>query len=140
MEESCPLIPTFARKLWCFSPSESLLTALEYMRTEDFSQIVVLRDGTLCLLTVEGITRWLAGHVVEETVQLGGVTVGDVLPYELPNDFLVMAADGTVGDAREAFAKALEEGRPRIYAIIVTRTGKATEMALGIVTPWDVMG
>lgn len=139
MEGSAPLLPTFARELWCFSPGESFLTALDYMRREDFSQIVVSQDGEVCLLTVEGIARWLQHRAGEGMVQLRGATVGDVLPYELPDDFLIISGDRTIADARDAFARALEEGRPRIYAIIITRMGKGTEMPLGIVTPWDVM-
>jgi CBS domain len=81
----------------------------------------------------------LEHQVGEESVSLDRVTVGDVLRYELPDDFLILPADSTVADVRSAFARALEEGHPRIYAVVVTETGKPTEEPLGIVTPWDVM-
>jgi predicted transcriptional regulator len=130
--ESVPLIPTFLQTIWCFSPGESLATALRYMRDEDFSQVVAQREGKLCLLSAEGITRWLADQ--NEPVDLDGVTVGDVLPYDPPDGFRVLGAAETVESARHIFQRG-----PRVFAVIITEHGTATETPLGIVTPWDVL-
>jgi hypothetical protein len=40
---------------------------------------------------------------------------------------------------REAFAKGIASGRPRLYAIIVTETGDHADPLLAIVTPWDIL-
>jgi CBS domain-containing protein len=130
--EEVPLIPAFERTIWCFSTGESLATALRYMRDEDFSQIVVQRGGELCLVSAEGITRWLEDQV--GSVDPGTVTAGDVYPYEPAGSYRILSAGHTVGDARRIF----ERGR-RVFAVIVTETGTSHETPLGIVTPWDVL-
>jgi hypothetical protein len=40
VSDSAPLMPTFARAIWCFSTGEPFRTVLNYMRDEDFSQVV----------------------------------------------------------------------------------------------------
>ena len=130
--EPIPLIPTFSRTIWCFSPGESLATALRYMRDEDFSQVVVQQDGVLGLLSAEGIARWLADQ--DGAVDTSAVTVADVIPHEPAGSFRILSAQQTVSDARAVF----ERGR-RVFAVIVTESGDPTETPLGLVTPWDVL-
>ena len=58
------LIPMFATQVRCFSPGDTLPEALGFMRKQDFSQVMVRRgDGRLSMVTVEGITKWLADDV-----------------------------------------------------------------------------
>jgi hypothetical protein len=62
--EPKPLIPTFANYVRCFSLTDSLPNVLGFMREHDFSQAVVRgSDGRLRILTVEGITWWLAENL-----------------------------------------------------------------------------
>jgi hypothetical protein len=59
--EPNPLIPTFATQVRCFSPADTLSGVLRFMREHDFSQVIVKgSNGRLTMLTVEGITKWLA--------------------------------------------------------------------------------
>lgn len=127
--------------IWCFTPRESLVTALSYMTREDFSQIVVRDDGRLTLLTVEGIAGWLGAQVAASgVVTLDGATVGDALHYELLGNALVVSRNTHLREARRFFESAIEHGRPRLYGLIITETGSDDEPPLGIVTPWDLLG
>jgi len=132
------LIPTFQKEVRCFSMLDPLVTALKYMAEGDFSQAVVRKEGRLHLLTAEGIGRWLERHANEGTV--AGAAIKDTLRYEVPNNFMTMGQDCSVHEARQAFQIALNQRRPRLFAIIITSKGGPTEDPLGIATPWDLLG
>jgi hypothetical protein len=51
-----------------------------------------------------------------------------------------MARDETVDAAIFAFEHAIEEGIPRLQAILITNSGRPTETPIGIMTPWDLLG
>jgi hypothetical protein len=65
--------------------------------------------------------------------------VEDALAHDLPGSFKVMRRDQTVDAAQAAFTTAIEEGRPRLYAIVITENGKSTETPIGLITPWDLI-
>jgi hypothetical protein len=50
-----------------------------------------------------------------------------------------MSTDQAVREAVDAFNAAICEGRPRLYAIVITETGGATEKPIGILTPEDLV-
>lgn len=133
------LIPTFRRSIRCFSTDEPLLAIISYMSANDFSQAVVRENGYLTLLTVEGVARWLGAQAPAEIISVVEPTVSDALKLEISEAFIVLPHSKTVGDAREAFARSIEQKRPRLFAILVTHSGKRTEEPLGIVTPWDLL-
>jgi hypothetical protein len=132
------LIPTFQRKLRLFSTEDLLLVALEYIKNNEFSQIVVQSRVGLSLLSIEGIALWFAEQQRVE-MSIGNVMVGDALAHEHPDNALFMARNAFVDDAREAFSTTLTRTHPRLLAIIITNTGKRTEQPLGIITPWDLL-
>lgn len=133
------LIPTFQREVKCFAPNDPLAEALRYMGANDYSQVVVRMEKRLSLLTVEGIASWLERNVAEDIISVRDARIADVHTFEAPNGHVIMRRNDTVYEARGAFARAIEEGRPRLFAIIVTQSGKETEAPLGIVTPWDLL-
>ena len=135
-EDSTPLLPAFARRLWVFSRDEPLTQALGYMRRENFSQVVVSNNGTLALLTVEGIARFVEDRAEEDQIDLAGITVGEVLAHDDPASYVLMGSENTLADAHAAFAGRDHAGH--LYAIILTDTGTLTEEPIGIVTPWDI--
>jgi hypothetical protein len=98
-----------------------------------------LQDGKLDLLTVEGVSRWLEEHVADGILDIESAAIKDALRHDLRDSSMIMARDQSVYEAAEVFAAAITQGRPRLYAIIITNTGKATEDALGIITPWDLL-
>ncbi len=134
-----PLLPTFQKDVHCFTPKESLGTALGYMRTNDYSQVVVHNGEKLSLLTLEGIARWLAQSSEDDTVLLNKCVIEHVLTNENTGSFGVMGRSHSVYDAKDALSRPLGSGKTRLHAVIITQNGKVEEKPLGIVTPWDIL-
>lgn len=134
-----PLLPTFQKNVHCFSPNEPLGSALGYMRTNDYSQVVVHTGEKLALLTLEGIARWLAQSSEDETVLLKRYLIEHVLMNEHEGGFGVLGRNHSVYDAKDAFSRPIGSGKTRLHAVIITQNGKLEEKPLGIVTPWDIL-
>lgn len=135
-----PLIPTFATKVRCFSPGDTLSVVLRFMRKHDFSQVMVTgSDCRLSMLTVEGITKWLADHVQDEQISPNAVTLDIVSALEPPGCFIVMAPDKTIYDAADAFTNSIHRDATRLYAIAITENGADRDDPIGFVTPWDLV-
>lgn len=134
-----PLLPTFQKDVRCFSPNEPLGSALGYMRTNDYSQVVVDSGEKLALLTLEGIARWLTQSSEDDHVLLKKSTIEHVLINEHEGGFGVMGRNHSVYDAKDAFSRPLGSGKTRLHAVIITQNGKIGEKPLGMVTPWDIL-
>jgi hypothetical protein len=135
-----PLIPTFAAQVRCFSPSDTLSGVLRFMREHDFSQVVVSgNDGRLSMLTVEGITKWLADNVGGDQNSANKATLYSVLSLEPPGCFIIMGPDKTIFDAVDAFSNSIHLKATRLYAIVITANGGDSDEAIGLVTPWDLV-
>ncbi len=121
-----------------FHPNESLASALTHMRQHAFSQLVVKAgDEPLELLTETGIARWLEAS---DASALNGTTIANALRFEPPKSFTLVDRHASAHDVRERFQrlpKNAAEGR--LQAVIVTEHGRASEKALGIITPWDLV-
>jgi CBS domain-containing protein len=133
------VIPRFQVGVRCFALNEPLRTVLEYMRQHDYSQVAVRQDGRLRLLTTEGVARYFSEWPPWDPKGTQYAYVGDALQYDLPDGFLILNSNQTVDDAREAFATELGRGQARLYALLITPGGGATEEPIGIVTPWDLL-
>ena len=134
-----PLLPAFQKDVHCFAPNDQLSSALSYMRTSDYSQVVIYGNQKLSLLTLEGIARWLAQSSEDDTLLLKKCVVADVLKSEHEGGFGVMGRNHSIYDAKDAFARPLGSGKTRLHAVIITQNGKVEEKPLGIVTPWDIL-
>ncbi|MCL4553311.1 MAG: hypothetical protein M1305_07165 [Candidatus Marsarchaeota archaeon] len=134
------LIPTFQKEIQCFSPNEPLITALRYMGDNDFSQVVVRGKDGLSLLTAEGVAKWLAQRAQNQVINVSLATIAEANGCEACSGFTIMSQNRTVYDAHEAFTSALERQQPRLFAIIITDSGRPTEQPIGLVTPWDLLG
>lgn len=132
-------LDSFTRQLRCFSVDEQLVAGLRYMRDHDYSQVLVRENGAIALLTTEGVARWLEQQTEQDLISIGDALVGHALAHELAGSFVVMRRDETLDAAQLAFASAIEQGHPRLAAVIVTQNGRRTETPLGIVTPWDLL-
>jgi hypothetical protein len=138
--EPAPLAPTFSVQVRCFSLCDPLTTVIAFMKHNDFSQVVVKGgDRRLSMLTVEGITMWLAGNLDKVAGHVENVTLQAVIAHEPAGAFIVLAATKTVFDASDAFTNSIHLDATRLYAIIVTETGDDTEDPVGLVTPWDLV-
>jgi CBS domain-containing protein len=138
--EPTPLIPAFARQVHCFSPGETLSAALEFMRQNDFSQIMVREvNGRLGMISVEGIAWYLADSFKGIAPPAEAATIGGVLALEPPGAFSVMSATRNVFDAADAFRNSIHHDSTRLYAIVITENGDLSEKPIGFVTPWDLV-
>jgi predicted transcriptional regulator len=134
------LIPRFQKAGICpFSLQDSLVTALQHMREHDYSQIVVQTEKGLSLLTAEGIARWVEEQAQDDIISVRNAIVADAWQYEQTGNVSIMNRNQTVYEAMDMFTQAIEQKMPRIYAVLITEHGKATESLLGIVTPWDLL-
>ena len=133
------LIPAYKKDIRCFNPDDKLVEALRHMHDHDFAQVVVRRDEQLCLLTVRGIGRWIASHSEKETIDVHGVTIRDVMNFEMGDTCTVMKASNNVNEAQQAFTDSLVRKRRRLFAIIITQNGRHDEQPVGLVTPVDLL-
>ena len=120
-----------------FEDSEPLIDALGLMKREDFSQVVVRMAGELRLLSVEGVAGWLEAHVPGRHVEIEGARIADALAHELPGTLLVLAEESPIWEVKEAFLDLTRH--PRLFAALVTKSGRLTEPPIGIITPWDLL-
>lgn len=129
------LLPTFASKVRCFSADDPLREAVQFMSDTEHSQVPVVKDGALLLLSTEGVGRWVMQN---PGCNLAASSVGDVLQYERPGNFLVLSGDELVVSARTTFRRELGKGR-RLQAILITRQGEPKPPLLGIATASDLL-
>lgn len=131
--------PTFKRKVKCYSSDEPLSSALAEMKGNNFSQVVIKVQIKLRLITTDGLASWLIKMMSTENFNLNKASVNHILRYERDDNVSFFSRDRTVADARKEFVDTLSKNRPKLYAIIITETGKSNEEPLGIITPWDFL-
>lgn len=111
---------------------------LKTINHRDYSQFPVYEDKRfLGMLTENGVTRWLARHVVTtlSLVELDEIFVLHVLQSEeARNNHQFVAADMRVDEVTALFAR-----QTLLEAVLITATGKHTEDLLGIATRWDIL-
>src|SRR5262245_40904902 len=79
------VIPRFQRSVVRVSPTDTLVSVLDLVRKNDFSQFPVYRsDRFVGLITENGITRWMAHHVhsVDSIVDLNDVSISVAVKEE----------------------------------------------------------
>jgi len=132
-----PLLPRFADDLQIFAPDAPINEALAYMLANDYSQVVVSLSGNYPLLSVEGVARWLQSQAAQDLVSISETTVRLVTTHEPDWTLLRMNQKATVEEARRALLRPEGKSSPRVFAILISASGRANENPLGIVTPWD---
>jgi CBS domain-containing protein len=138
--EPTPLIPTFKGPVRCFSPNETLLGVLGFMRTNDFSQVVVKENnGVLRMITVEGIAWWLADQLDLSQISANTIRLDSILGLEPEGCFAIMGPEKTIFDAADAFRNSIHSNATRLYAILITEKGGDQDNPIGFVTPWDLV-
>lgn len=129
----------FGKAVRVLTIERPLTDALDAIRDDDFTQIVIRVNGELKLLTIEGIARWMAGQPRTPILPLDGVTIGDVFKYERKDNMKCIDAGVSILDARTYFANRLDSTKPNLVALIITHTGKPTGTPLGIITAADFL-
>ena len=134
------LLPTFAAGVHCFSLRDTVSEVVNFMRAHDFSQVVVRGDDQrICMLSVEGITKWLADNLEKDWKSFDKILLADVIGFEPPGSFIIMGSSKTIFDASDAFINSIHRDATRLYAIIITENGVDKEEPIGFVTPWDLV-
>lgn len=133
------VIPTFASEVRVFDPDTALKEVLQYLYGRGFSQVLSRSMGRLRLTTSSGITRWLAAGVNAGEVAFERATLKDVLPFDTEDAMQLLARSATVDEALAVFQASLSSKRQRLFAIIITEHGDASEEPLGIITPRDLL-
>lgn len=108
--------------------------ALAYMRENDFSQVIVFREGRYVILSCEGVVHWLESKATEDVIALSEVRLEDVAVREPKDTCVYLKADDTIEHAQEVFTKDIGK---RVFSALVTESGRPTEKPITIVTPWD---
>ncbi len=119
--------------------TDTLAHAVRIMHDHDFSQLLVTTAMGLSLLNSEHIRLWLGTQVREDRVSLAETSVADVIAALDDDGLHCLPTRATEFDAISAFEDSIGRGRTRVYAVVVTNTGKRVEEALGILTPWDLI-
>ena len=111
---------------------------MKMIKAHDFSQFPVYQEHCFAgLLTENGITRWLATHVVKKLslVELDDVSVEEVLENEEKRiNYRFASRDMPVDDIKGLFST-----MEMIEAVLITASGKESERLLGIATRWDII-
>jgi predicted transcriptional regulator len=136
------VVPDYQRAVVTLSPTNSIATALNQVRDNDFSQFPVY-DGVpgtgsfLGLLTENGLTRWLSQHVDEQAtiLDLDDHVVAEALAAEEARDNVAFVDRGLPVD--EAVGRF--RSSPSLEALLITQSGEEDERLLGIITQWDVI-
>jgi predicted transcriptional regulator len=120
------------------STQDTLARVLKVINERDYSQFPVYKgDEFRGLLTENGITRWLAHHVVDtlSLVELDDIYIEDVLRSEEERkNYQFVPRSMLVDDVSASFAS-----EASLEAVLITSNGKHTEKLLGIVTRWDIL-
>jgi CBS domain-containing protein len=131
-------LPTFQRTVETISINDTLTRVLKIIHHRDYSQFPVLEDNRFRgMLTENGVTRWLARHVVRNLslVELDAIFVTDVLQSEeARKNHHFVPGDMPADEVSELFAK-----EALLEAVLITANGKDTERLLGIATRWDIL-
>jgi predicted transcriptional regulator len=132
-------IPTFSKRVESVQASDSLAHVLRLINERDFSQFPVYADERfLGLLTENGITRWLAHHVVTTLtlVDLADVPVRSVFREEEKRrlNYAFAARKASVYQVRDLFVE-----QALLEAVLINETGRPEERLLGMATRWDLL-
>ncbi|MGH2535405.1 MAG: CBS domain-containing protein [Thermomicrobiales bacterium] len=133
-----PITSIAASPVQSFPSASPLTDVLSYMRTHVYSQVVVQDDGLLQLLTASGIANWLEDQAPIGLANLEEATVADALAVEPEGSFAVLPRSATAFEALDRSWGIPVETSGRLFALLVTHSGKRSERAIGIVTPWDL--
>lgn len=126
------------QKVETVTPEDSVLSALELIRTHGFSQLPVYDSGAfLQLLTTNTIAHWVAADLGDNQT-IDARTVADVLERAENTDRAVFLPK-TVGAqaAIDALTSPARDGSLP-FALIITETGEKSQRPIRVITQSDV--
>jgi CBS domain-containing protein len=130
----CPKPPTVITT----TAEASLGDSVMLMAERDFTSIPVVDESGCCtaLLTTQDIAHWLGRHLGRDGI-VENTSVSEVM-HLAGDDYLFVPWDLPQREARRRFVDHNETTGSPLMAMLVTKTGSASEPLLGIVTPWDL--
>jgi predicted transcriptional regulator len=130
----------FKGEVKVFDLSVLLPEVLTFMKENDYSQVVAKNeDGSLEVLTSEGITNWLRNNVDDDVISIRETYLSDVIKSEPSETHKFVSQNSDVNELQEIFRKGNGKGMAPLFAAVITNDGKSTGQPVGIATPWDVM-
>lgn len=135
IEKPARVVQHFKAQIDEFAPDDTMVEVLRFLAMKDFSQTFVRIGDALHILTAGTIQRWLGHNATDELIDCT-VSVGTVLDHKEELCELIFA------DRRTTLAEALvtfdSEKNPRLAALVITETGRATETPMALLTPTDL--
>ncbi|WP_017755442.1 CBS domain-containing protein [Calidifontibacillus oryziterrae] len=136
------IIPFFERKVKTFQKNDNLKAVLLSIKKHGYSQFPIYdHEKFVGLITDRGITRWMAQHVDNISIEsILDTRLDDVLSFEKnKRNYVFMNKDQNIYDVREKFLHHSDLYSTRLEAILITETGRSDEKLLGIATPYDMV-
>ena len=131
----------FNKGVTTFQQNDPFEKVLAAVHQNNYSQFPIYKGSEFVgLLTVRGISNWLAATVKDDKgILIAQTKVSDVLHYEKQAfKYGFIKGSATLYDAAEQFKKQIDKGI-QYHALLITENGKKHERLLGIVTPIDVV-
>ena len=130
--------PQFKRKVLTIQLSTPLSDLLKLISEHGYSQYPVYEGRKFRgLLTENGITRWLADHIVEtmSLVELADEKVEAVLLNEEARENYEFVS------RHELLDEVVRKFSHNIFleAVLITQTGRKDQRLLGMITRWDIL-
>jgi len=130
------VLARFGRTVETVTPDATVFSVLMLIRERDYTQFPVYEKTNFHgLLTENGITRWLARNVAEQSISLSDVYVRDLLTLEegkRRHEFLP-------SDAPTDRVAYLYATNPDLEAVLITPDGTVSHNLKGIATRYDVI-
>ena len=130
--------PQFKQDVITIQPSTPLSEVLKLISQHGYSQYPVYEGKKFRgLLTENGITRWLADHVVEAMtlVELADESAEAVLlNEEARENYEFVARTELVDEVVSKFSHNIF-----LEAVLITHTGRKNQRLLGMITRWDIL-
>lgn len=134
------VIPKFNREVKKVNLNDNISVPLRLIRN-GFSQFPVYNNGKFMgLLSDKCIAKWLAYFVDEGIKSIGEVSVEEILKFDGSNGRNVrfINKNETIYNALSIFSE-YRNKNIQVEAILITKSGRADEYLLGIITPRDIV-
>lgn len=131
--------PQFIKKVISFQQNEPLTHLLALLHEKHITKFPIYhKEEFRGLISQRAIAFWLAGSMYQEDKLLSNTKIVDVLKYATHDNYQFITADTSVFEAIEILRKQSVQGK-RLEALLITKSGKAHEKLIGIVTNLDII-
>ena len=118
------------------TPLKDIIKVIDRLSYSVFP-IYDLSGAYKCLLTSDGIIRWLSKQPMS-SISLEKVYVKDILPFENQHEVIFVKKETDMYEVEEIFEDAYLAHK-KVEAVIVTQNGIMEEKPLGIITSWNLV-